>query len=145
MGGQGNFLLSSYFFREYWFNQRAWCQPTSNQIVLMPMTCQSQGRWLVRNGLQAWEWKTTAGRFHWFGKAQPCFRICVSEEKHKLLWERKIGLGLFSLLCLMPWDIMGELHLSTGDPKVVLFLLFHIPKVQGEDPSVICQIKVTWT
>lgn len=66
----------------------------------------------------------------------------VPEEKHKLLWERKIGLRLSRPLCLMPWDVMGELHLNTADPNVVLLHLFHIPKVQREDPSVTSQIQV---
>lgn len=97
----------------------------------------------MRNGLQ--EWEKTAGSVHWFGKAQSCFRNCVPEEKHKLLWERKIGLRVSHPLCLVPWDVMGELHLNTEDPNVVLFYLFHITKVQREDPSIISQIQVMWT
>jgi len=142
-GGQENFLLSIDFFREYWFNQQAWCQHTSNQIALMPKTCQSQGRWLVRNCLR--EWKRTAGNFHWFGKAQSWFRNYVPEEEHKLLWERKMCLRLSCPLCLMPGDVMGELHLNTWAPNVVLFHLYHISEVWREEPSVISQIQVMWT
>lgn len=132
MGDQGNFLLSSHFFRDYWFNQQAWCQPTSNQIVLMPKTRQSQGRWLVRNGLQ--EWKRTAGSLHWFGKAQSWFRNCVSEEKHKLVWERKIDLSLSHPLCLMPWAAMGELYLNTGTQMWYFFTCFTYQKCKGKTP-----------
>lgn len=96
MGGQGNCFLSSHFFREYWFNQQACCQPTSNQIVLMPKICQSQGRWLVRNGLQ--EWKRTAGRFHWFGKAQSWFRNCSRREAQAALGEEDRSEALPSTL-----------------------------------------------
>ena len=53
MGGQGNFLLSSHFFREYWFNHQAWCQPISNQIVLMPksrqMACEKRLAGMEKN------------------------------------------------------------------------------------------------
>lgn len=47
-GWSRKLILSSYFFREYCFKQQAWCQPTSNQVVLMPklrqMACE---KWLA--------------------------------------------------------------------------------------------------
>lgn len=47
--------------------------------------------------------------------------------------------GSEALLLPLPlaWNVMGELHLSTGAH------LFHIPKVQREDPSVTSQIRQT--
>lgn len=41
----------------------------------------------------------------------------------------------------LAWDVMRELHLSTGGSNVALFHLFHIPKLQRENPSVTSQVR----
>lgn len=143
MGVRGNFLSSSYFFREHWFNQWAWCQPTSNQIVLMPKTCQSRGRWLVRNGLQAWEWKRTAGRFHWFGKAQSSFR----REAQAALGEEDGSQALQSTLPNALGCHEGAAPQHRGHESVIILL---VPRTKGvrQRPlchlSNSCNVDLTW-
>lgn len=126
---QENAFWADTFLREHLFNEPAWCQPSSNQIVLMPksrqMACE---KWLA-------EWKRTAGSFHWFGKARCWFRNCVPEKSTN--WLRDEDRSPLPLA----WDVMGELHLSTGGSSVALFHLFHVLKVQREDPSVTSQIR----
>lgn len=62
-------FLSSYFFREYCFKQQAWCQTTSNQVVLMPklrqMACK---KWLAGLGM-----KKISRNLLLFWNAQSCF------------------------------------------------------------------------
>lgn len=88
------------------------------------------------------EWKRTAGSFHWFGKAQSWFRNCVPEEKHKLFGKQRYVWG-FPVPSDPGLGCHGRDAASTGCSNVALFHLFHIPKVQREDPSVTSQIRQT--
>lgn len=124
-------------------------KPGVNPHLTRLSSCQSWGRWLARNGLQAWEWKRSVEIFYCFGNAQSCFWNCMLEEKYEfsennMLWEDDRSEALQST-----WDFMGELYFITGDPNAVLFCSFHIQNIErwqmGLYTSFTIQIRYTWS